>query len=595
MSRLSKYVKEKIVKVLVAALVVGTVAGNGTLTVQAEGAATVVGEESVSGGDAVVKENVVADPEVTPEENATVLVMKKTAEKQDAESNQEEQKSTEELLEEINDIAKDYSIYTGTLDLNGHMQGDIAAAVLNVNTMNEVGSDKVYDKTIQDCYIGEIHINNEQILDFGDATGTVQLGIGDDYSYEYKDADGNYLTTYTDKTGKTYTADSGRVLVVKTDKDGNETVFYMQKSGGMTIDGKPDLDIEDGKQDITQGLENIAIAAQEIAKKADTEGVTVTANDKLTIDTTKSELDVTVANITMSSGANNETKVGDGAKEVSNQAESVKIYVKDNQVCIINVNYTDDEDENASVNLQKYAIYDEQGKCTTSDCSSETSNAKKYAEKIVWNFGSFKGSINVAGSILGKIIAPFAKITSYATSTGSAVSKQFEVNCGEWHSVSTPTPKVTPTPTPKVTPTPTPTATPMATPTATPTTTPTATPTATPTTTPDNNPTPTPTPDTPDTTPTPDDPGTPDNPGTPDDPTDPGTPVTPVTPEAPQVLGARRRRMVTIEDDPTPLADRAVLGASRRPQTGDASDAWNLGFALSLTGLGAWLILKKKQ
>ena len=41
MSRLSKYVKEKIVKVLVAALVVGTVAGNGTLTVQAEEAATV--------------------------------------------------------------------------------------------------------------------------------------------------------------------------------------------------------------------------------------------------------------------------------------------------------------------------------------------------------------------------------------------------------------------------------------------------------------------------------------------------------------------------------------------------------------------------
>ena len=44
MSRLSKYVKEKIVKVLVAALVVGTVAGNGTLTVQAEEAATVVGD-----------------------------------------------------------------------------------------------------------------------------------------------------------------------------------------------------------------------------------------------------------------------------------------------------------------------------------------------------------------------------------------------------------------------------------------------------------------------------------------------------------------------------------------------------------------------
>ena len=119
-----------------------------------------------------------------------------------------------------------------------------------------------------------------------------------------------------------------------------------------------------------------------------------------------------------------------------------------------------------------------------------------------------------------------------------------------------------------------------------PSVTPSTAPTATPSTTPDNNPTPTPTPDTPDTTPTPNDPGTPD---------DPGTPADPVTPETPQVLGARRRRMVTIEDDPTPLADRAVLGASRRPQTGDASDAWNLGFALSLTGLGAWIVIRRKE
>ena len=50
MSRLSKYVKEKIVKVLVAALVVGTVAGNGTLTVQAEEAA-LLEDLRLGGGD----------------------------------------------------------------------------------------------------------------------------------------------------------------------------------------------------------------------------------------------------------------------------------------------------------------------------------------------------------------------------------------------------------------------------------------------------------------------------------------------------------------------------------------------------------------
>jgi LPXTG-motif cell wall-anchored protein len=53
--------------------------------------------------------------------------------------------------------------------------------------------------------------------------------------------------------------------------------------------------------------------------------------------------------------------------------------------------------------------------------------------------------------------------------------------------------------------------------------------------------------------------------------------------------------MVTIEDEAVPLADRAVLGASRRPQTSDDSDAWNLGFVFSLTSLGAWLVLKRKE
>ena len=122
---------------------------------------------------------------------------------------------------------------------------------------------------------------------------------------------------------------------------------------------------------------------------------------------------------------------------------------------------------------------------------------------------------------------------------------------------------------------------------------PAVTPTPTPTTTPENTPTPTPgTTSTPDTTPAPSSTPTPSTPSTPDSPGTPGTPAEPVTP---QVLGVRRQRVVTITDDPTPLADRAVLGASRRPKTGDDSNAWNLGFLFSLTGLGAWVIIKKKE
>ena len=156
----------------------------------------------------------------------------------------------------------------------------------------------------------------------------------------------------------------------------------------------------------------------------------------------------------------------------------------------------------------------------------------------------------------------------------------------------TPTPVVTeePTPTPVVTeePTPTPVVTEEPTPTPVVTEEPTPTPTV-PVVTEEPTPTPTATPDTPDEPDTPDD--TPDDPGTP---ADPGT-LAGGIPDTPQVLGARRRRMVTIEDETVPLADRAVLGASRRPQTSDDSDAWNLGFAFSLTSLGAWLVLKRKE
>ena len=213
-----------------------------------------------------------------------------------------------------------------------------------------------------------------------------------------------------------------------------------------------------------------------------------------------------------------------------------------------------------------------------------------WADRIIWNFGNAT-EVNV-NSIFGYILAPTATVYNGGTVVGGIIADKYkqggEIHCpcepDEPESTPTPTPVVTeePTPTPVVTeePTPTPVVTEEPTPTPTvPVVTEEPAPTATPTATPD-------TPDEPD---TPDD--TPDDPGTPND---PGTPAGGI-PDTPQVLGARRRRMVTIEDEAVPLADRAVLGASRRPQTSDDSDAWNLGFAFSLTSLGAWLVLKRKE
>lgn len=165
------------------------------------------------------------------------------------------------------------------------------------------------------------------------------------------------------------------------------------------------------------------------------------------------------------------------------------------------------------------------------------------------------GEVKITTNLNGVLANNGYQMTRYGFGMQFELSREPEV---------TPPVTTSPEPTPSATPEPTPTGTPDTTPT-TPTTTPTAPP------------------DTPDDS---DDSDTPDTPGTP---SEPATPVTP------QVLGVRRQRVVSITDDPTPLADRAVLGASRRPRTGDDSNTWNLGFALSLTGLGAWLIIKKKQ
>ena len=207
-----------------------------------------------------------------------------------------------------------------------------------------------------------------------------------------------------------------------------------------------------------------------------------------------------------------------------------------------------------------------------------------WADRIIWNFGNAT-EVNV-NSIFGYILAPNATVYNGGTVVGGIIADKYKQG-GEIHCPCEPDePEPTPTPTvPVVTEEPTPTPVVTEEPTPTPVVTEEPTPTATPTATPD-------TPDEPD---TPDD--TPDDPGTPNDPSTPADPGTPAggIPDTPQVLGARRRRMVTIEDETVPLADRAVLGASRRPQTSDDSDAWNLGFAFSLTSLGAWLVLKRKE
>ena len=509
MSRFSKYVREKVVKVLVAALVAGSVAGNEGITVQAAGA---------------------------------------------------------DLNDPFSFVLYTNEFVSSNLD---HIEGNAAIRELKVSMVSYGGK----------SYLGDLSAPN-QILKYTASGRTDEKEL----VIPLTNSDGTQNSVEREVTGQGYNIIAG------------ENKLY---TGNLL------KNCEVWDTDIASEISNV-LAGNMVQKSNDLYALADENNDtQLVLNVTSAELN---------------TRMEDYDKEITGAA----FYGK---TVVVNVS------DSGTVNIT--------GWMNAHGAKKQALEHQLWADRIIWNFGNAT-EVNV-NSIFGYILAPTATVYNGGTVVGGIIADKYKQG-GEIHCPcepdepeSTPTPVVTeeptptptvpvvteeptptpvvteePTPTPVVTeePTPTPVVTEEPTPTPVVTEEPTPTPVVTeePTPTPvvTEEPTPTPTvpvvteepaptatptatPDTPDEPDTPDD--TPDDPGTPND---PGTPAGGI-PDTPQVLGARRRRMVTIEDEAVPLADRAVLGASRRPQTSDDSDAWNLGFAFSLTSLGAWLVLKRKE
>ena len=516
MSRLSRYVREKVVKVLVTALVIGSVAGNEGITVQAAGA---------------------------------------------------------DLNDPFSFVLYTNEFVSSNLD---HIEGNAAIRELKVSMVSYGGK----------SYLGDLSAPN-QILKYTASGRTDEKEL----IIPLTNSDGTQNSVEREVTGQGYNIIAG------------ENKLY---TGNLL------KNCEVWDTDIASEISNV-LAGNMVQKSNDLYALADENNDtQLVLNVTSAELN---------------TRMEDYDKEITGAA----FYGK---TVVVNVS------DSGTVNIT--------GWMNAHGAKKQALEHQLWADRIIWNFGNAT-EVNV-NSIFGYILAPNATVYNGGTVVGGIIADKYKQG-GEIHcpcepdepeptptpvvteeptptpvvteeptptpvvtEEPTPTPVVTeePTPTPVVTeePTPTPVVTEEPTPTPVVTEEPTPTPVVTeePTPTPvvTEEPTPTPTvpvvteepaptatptatPDTPDEPDTPDD--TPDDPGTPND---PGTPAGGI-PDTPQVLGARRRRMVTIEDEAVPLADRAVLGASRRPQTSDDSDAWNLGFAFSLTSLGAWLVLKRKE
>lgn len=496
------------------------------------------------------------------------------------------EKTAQELLEKIDKIVDGYSVYTNKYDVNNHMQGDVATAVLNLNNgQKEIGGDKTYDSEMQTNYIGELYLSTG-ILDFGTATDKVifenpEVRYKDDEGnehvtgrYLYKNDDGSYLTEYGGVK-----ANGGYILVVYTDDDGNERIYQMCKDGGS--ESLNNVTIEDGYLDINKNLGEIAALATELMQKQNSEGASYEGKE---ISVRDVDAEVAVVNITLDAGNNPSLE------------PETKVYTSENQVCIVNVNVANATGDSI-VTLNRFVIND------ISSAGQTVEEIGDVYDSIVWNFGNYVGTINLEGGILGKIIAPFAKVVlNSGTSTGTVVADYFANNNGEWHSMSTPAPTETPDATPSVTPTSTPSAVPSLMPSATPSATPSTMPTAMPEETPDATPslmpsvTPTAAPEeTPDTTPSATPSATPT--ATPEE-------TTGVTPDSTQTPGTTVVLSVEQRDDGTVLgagrveageavlgatrgSEYAVLGKRRSPQTGDsiAFIIWVITFVAAVSGV----------
>ena len=521
MSRFSKYVREKVVKVLVTALVVGSVAGNEGIAVQAAGT---------------------------------------------------------DLNDPFSFVLYTNEFVSSNLD---HIEGNAAIKELKDSMVSYGGK----------SYMGDLSAPN-QILKYTASGRTDEKEL----IIPLTNSDGTQNSVEREVTGQGYNIIAG------------ENKLY---TGNLL------KNCEVWDTDIASEISNV-LAGNMVQKSKDLYAMANEDSDtQLVLNVTSAELN---------------TRMEDYDKEITGAA----FYGK---TVVVNVS------DSGTVNIT--------GWMNAHGAKKQALEHQLWADRIIWNFGNAT-EVNV-NSIFGYILAPNATVYNGGTVVGGIIADKYkqggEIHCpcepDEPEPTPTPTvpvvteeptptptvpvvteeptptptvPVVTeePTPTPTVpvvteepTPTPTvpvvteePTPTPVVTEEPTPTPVVTEEPTPTPVVTEEPTPTPTvpvvteepaptatptATPDTPDEPDTPDD--TPDDPGTPND---PGTPAGGI-PDTPQVLGARRRRMVTIEDEAVPLADRAVLGASRRPQTSDDSDAWNLGFAFSLTSLGAWLVLKRKE
>lgn len=337
-------------------------------------------------------------------------------------------------LEDIKRTVNSYSIYADTVNINGHMQSDLAANHLNMGNKAEIGSDNIYDKTNQKTFIGDMSKQSytENIMP-GDATNEILLSNkvytitrSDGTTYQqpkfvYQNADGSYITSYFDSNNVEQKAPSGYIYVYQYDETGNYTIFTMQTNACKDHNNSQDMSIR--KVDYTVDIDGVLKDSNQISTKAknhnENRSVVSMHNsgDIYTgIDATKSSNSIVYTNLDLTNkmhpwGTTDSVVSANGeSQDKFSESRGVRVNVKTDasgkasQTVVINVNYigavevdynnneTPITESDPSITIREIYI---NGK--NQGAGTDSAWAKNYRDAVILNFGSFSGRFCTEG------------------------------------------------------------------------------------------------------------------------------------------------------------------------------------------------------
>ena len=303
-----------------------------------------------------------------------------------------------EILQTIENIVGNYGVVAEKVTINSDMETNIKADELTTNGHTVGSSTKYSDNSSEVIYIGDF-ADGEYVQANHSMPTEVVIGLAANEKAQIIDGPNDGYKT---------------VIVTVTNEEGTETTkTIIINNNGENVSTKKETTT------VSDELEEVATQAEEL-KKLTNENNSVSIVDAKDGSGTKTVAASENTSDTVYVNISNQSSLFNGNDPAHNQ-----IVLNENQTVVFNITPNGN-----TFTLDGYVI-NVNGGAIAGENQADT---PKYADKIVFNFGDFAGTVNGGGrGIAANIIAPNAIVNTYHTSTGQVIAKEFNAASGEWH------------------------------------------------------------------------------------------------------------------------------------------------------------------